>query len=124
MRESQKIKEILEELEDGKILLKLSKRLYEKEAIFSAGYKFTDLCYVYIEPIDEGYVGVFFKAKENSSNQQLKDIAHQYINEVLDQQIRLDLEKRYGNIRELIVEHAFKPIKNIADRIKIKHESK
>ena len=45
-------------------------------------------------------------------------VAEDFCNEVLDQQVRLDLEKRYGNIRELVIRHAFAPIESLKAKIK------
>ena len=33
-----------------------------------------------------------------------------FLKELTDQQVRLDIEKRFGHIRDLIVEEAFKPV--------------
>ncbi len=105
------------EVEENKLLVKISKEFYEKEAVFAAAYKFTDSCFILIEPIDDHYLGVYFQpTKDNNTN--LTDIAESFCNEVLDQQVRLDLEKRYGNIKELIVRQAFAPVKNIKELIK------
>jgi len=116
---TKKIKDIVTHLEEGKLLVILYKAFYQKEAVFAAAYKFTGLCTIYIEPIDEKSVGIYFKSK-NDKNVELKNIAHEFCNEVLDQQVRLDLEQRYGNIRDLIVRHAFSPIKNLKDKIHTK----
>ena len=111
--------DIVKTLEGGKLLLKLSKKIYEKEAIFAAAYKFTNYCTILIEPIEDTYVGVYFEPKENQTPDELKRIAFDFCNEVLDQQVRLDLEKRYGNIREIIVKHAFSPLKNVKEAIRL-----
>jgi len=113
------IKDIIIKIEDNKLLIVLKKELYEKDAVFSAAYKFTDKCVILIEPIDPFSIGVYFKPKSDPKDVDLGKIAEDYCNEVLDQQIRLDLEKRYGNIRELIVRHAFLPISNLKDKIEI-----
>jgi len=113
------LKDIITQLEDGKLLLVLSKALYEKDAIFAAAYKFTDKCVVHIEPVEDNAVGVYFYTKDDSKKPDLKKIAEAFCNEVLDQQLRLDIEKRYGNIRDLIVEQAFAPISNLKDKINI-----
>jgi His-Xaa-Ser system protein HxsD len=93
--------------------------MYEKLAVFAAAYKFTDKCIILVEPVGEQSVGVYFKSKSKSDDGELRKIAEQFCNEVLDQQLRLDIEKKYGNIRDLIVEHAFSPISNIKDKVKI-----
>ncbi|MCD6176747.1 MAG: His-Xaa-Ser system protein HxsD [Candidatus Cloacimonetes bacterium] len=106
------------EIEEGKLLVELKKQFYEREAIFAAAYKFTDLCSILIEPIDDHSVGVYFKPFKDSDTD-LNKIAEAFCNEALDQQVRLDLGKRYGNIRDLIVKQAFAPIKNLKEKIDI-----
>lgn len=100
-------------IEGGKLLLKLSKQFYEKSAVMAAAYKFTHKCIILIEPLEEGYIGVWFQAKNNKSLDMAPDLVNDFCNEVLDQQVRLDLEKRCGSLRDAIVEHAFQPLGNI-----------
>jgi len=100
---------------DGeKFLLKLSKQFYEKSAVMAAAYRFTNKCIILIEPLKEGYVGVWFQAKNNENSDMIPDLVNDFCNEVLDQQVRLDLEKRYGTLRDTIVKHAFQPIESIS----------
>ena len=100
-------------IEGGKLLLKLSKQFYEKSAVMNAAYKFTNKCVILIEPLEEGYVGVWFKAKDGQESGIIPDLLDDFCNEVLDQQVRLDLEKRYGSLREAIVKHAFQPLGDV-----------
>jgi His-Xaa-Ser system protein HxsD len=110
------MKDIITKLEDRKLLLVLSKELYEKEAVFASAHKFTDRCTILIEPFDHNSVGAYFKGKREDCD--LFKIAEEYCNEVLDQQLRLDIERKYGNIRDLIVKQAFSPLENLKDEIK------
>ncbi len=93
---------------EGKIALILEKELYQKEAVFMAAHKFTKTFYIIIRNVDANHVGVYFQQK--TSNDNLEDVRLNFCNEVLDQQIRLDLEKAYGSLRNLIVKQAFSPI--------------
>lgn len=111
--------EIYTKLEDGRILIKLDKSLYEREAVMAAAYKMTDACYMIVKPLENNHLGIYFEPKSNQDKNELKAIAENYCNEVLDQQTRLDVEKRYGNIRDLLIKQAFSPIENIKDKIKI-----
>lgn len=109
------------EQEPGSFLVKLRKAFYEQEAVMQAAYKFTDACFIKIDALEEGYVGVWFKAKpEKVLNPEL--LLCEYCNEVLDQQVRLDLEKRYGGIRDTIYHFAFEPIKNRIESMDQSHE--
>ena len=46
------------------------------------------------------------------------EIENKFMNELIDQQVRLDLEKRYGPIRRLIVQQAFAPLDNLKAEVK------
>ncbi|MGB5197130.1 MAG: His-Xaa-Ser system protein HxsD [Candidatus Deferrimicrobium sp.] len=99
------------------ISIPLNNSCYDKVAVFQASYKFTDQCYVKIKPDEEETIVVILSLKEEGSAD-LSVIAKEFQNEVIDQQLRRELEKRYGNLRELIYEHAFAPIANLTDRVK------
>lgn len=108
---------IVERLDDGKLMLRFSKEYYLREAIFAAAYKFTDKCAVKIEPVGEVHIGVILEERVGLEEEALKKIAMDFANEALDQQVRLDLEARNGRIRELIVRHAFSPISDLESEI-------
>lgn len=111
MENIQQEEPFISETEPGVFLVKLRKAFYEQEAVMQASYKFTNTCFIKIDALEEGYVGIWFKAKpEIAINPEL--LLCEYCNEVLDQQVRLDLEKRYGSIRETIYHFAFEPIKD------------
>lgn len=105
-------KSLIEKIEENKFLIKIPKRLYSKEAVFSSSHKLTDKFFVLIDNIDESYVGVYIQPKYgvDLKEEDIKTILLQFNNELIDQQLRIDLEKHYGKIRELIVEQAFKPV--------------
>jgi His-Xaa-Ser system protein HxsD len=102
--------------EAGVFLIKLRKAFYEQEAVMQAAYKFTDTCFIKIDAVEDDYVGIWFKAKPQS-NIDPELLLCEYCNEVLDQQVRLDLEKRYGTIRDSIYQFAFAPIKERMDSL-------
>ncbi|HAX99286.1 MAG TPA: His-Xaa-Ser system protein HxsD [Candidatus Atribacteria bacterium] len=93
---------IIGQMEEGKLLITLSKEVYEKDAIMAAAYKMTEACTILIRPMGEDAWGVVFEQKGERKQSELETIAKNFCNEVLDQQIRLSLEKSSGTIRELI----------------------
>ena len=99
---------IVFERSDGRMALVLSKEIYQKEAVLQAAHKFTDLCHILIEPAGDKSVGVYFQLQSDVDGN-LEEIALDFCNEVLDQQVRLDLEREYGPLRQLIVRQAFAP---------------
>ena len=103
------MKEIIKKQEDDKLLLEVSNAIYDINALTNVSYKFTDKCFIYIDPISEIVVGVYFKSKPGIDIP-LDEIAGNFCNELIRQQVRIDTEKKYANIRNAIVKQAFSPI--------------
>jgi len=95
--------------EDGNIILKINRENYEKAAILATSYKFTDKAYIFINPMSESIVGVSFKAKEDCK-ESLSCIVDKFCNELIDEQLRLEVEKEYKDIRNELVKKAFSSI--------------
>lgn len=104
--------------ENGCLVFRLSKALYEKEAVFAAIYALAARCRNRIEPIPEGYVTVTLEPLASSSGEDLDDLEHRFTSEIVDQQLRLDLERRWGGLRRLIVQHAFSPLDHLQEEVK------
>jgi His-Xaa-Ser system protein HxsD len=112
------VKGIITRTEDGKLLLTLAKEFFMREAVFAVAHKYSNHCNVSIFPVGEYEVGVWLSPKTMINEAKLQGIAEEFSTELIDQQIRLDLEKRNGRIRELIVKHAFAPLDNIDDEVR------
>lgn len=93
--------------EAGLALISLPKSIYEAEAIRQTAYKYSGEYYVLaLENGDSFDVTFESKTDKAISESQIKEICNDFI----DQQIRVDTEKQFGHIRDLIVEEAFNPI--------------
>ena len=102
---------------NGTIEVYLSKRFFEKEAVFAAAFSITNKYRVKIEPAAENNVKIIiFPIKEGQTTNKA-EIVNSLLNKLIDEQLRLDLEKRYGRIRELIIEHAFSPLENLRAKV-------
>lgn len=101
------MKEILKKIEGNKVLLTVPNEMYEKDAILNASYKFTDKCFIQIEPIDSN-TEILFQSKTEEVD--LEMIALNFGNELIDQQIRLNTGREYKIIREELVKKAFSSI--------------
>lgn len=106
-----KARGIVSEVHGKVLILLLHNEFYEKEAIRAAAYKFTDRCAILVRPADNWEIEVVCEPMPGVDCD-LEMITKEFCNEVLDQQVRLDLERRYGRVRELIVQQAFEPVKN------------
>ena len=96
----------IKHIDNGKLLLELNNKIYSVDAITHTSYKFTDKCYIRIESVAEDILGVYFTAKTEDGNN-LEEIINNFCNELIDQQVRINVEKEFGNIRDLIVKKAF-----------------
>lgn len=83
--------------------------LYSKKAITAAIYRYTDKFFVYqnIMPSDDKQVCVILESKGEKLDE---NIVKQFCNDLIDQQLREITTEKYGHIRDLIVEEAFKPV--------------
>jgi His-Xaa-Ser system protein HxsD len=103
--------------EKGRLVFQISKALYEKDAIFAATYALSARCRNRVEPEPEGYVTVTLEPVD-PADADLDDLEHRFTSEIVDQQFRLDLERRFGGLRRLIVQHAFSPLAHLQDEVK------
>jgi His-Xaa-Ser system protein HxsD len=95
-------------MEEIKIVL--SKRLYQKEAVIATTYIFTREFRTRIEPEQTDKIKVTLKPIAQEKSVDPEQTLTRFMNEIVDQQLRLDLDKSYGNLRELIVKKAFFPV--------------
>ncbi len=98
------------ELENNRFQVFVDLNLYAKTVITAALYKFSHLFYVHqiTDSSDHNLVNIVFESKDG--NRITQDIPKQFCNELVDQQIRYDINLQFGHIRDMIVEEAFKPV--------------
>jgi His-Xaa-Ser system protein HxsD len=79
--------------------------VYGHESILRAAHKFTDRCYIHLEPEGEDAVLVEFRSR--GSAQPLEDLIGEFCNEVIDQHIRASVLAETIGLRDKIVSAAF-----------------
>jgi His-Xaa-Ser system protein HxsD len=90
----------------GSVAVDLSISIYGIDAIFRAAYKFTDRVYIFLAHSEaEGTLVVTLTAKDDRVDLGLA--VGDFLNELIDQRVRANLEVEAGPIRELIVAQAF-----------------
>lgn len=82
-----------------------SKKFFEREAVFSTLNLYTPHYYITVIPINESDIQISIQNK--SSEPLVIDTLKKIFNDLIDQQIRVDLQKEFGQMRNRIVEHAF-----------------
>ena len=105
---------------NNELLLRIDKSIYEKVAILKTCYLFQDKFHTNIKQLSDSTYGIFLKRKNDKL--EFGDLAKEFFNELIDQQIRLENERMFGDLRREIVKQAFKPIHY--NEIKSKFEDK
>lgn len=101
----------LEKCGENLYKLPICKKIYEKLAILNAIYKFANLAYFKLELYTDTHILLLINIKKGILIDDLDMFAGELLNEINDQQIRLDLEQRTGEIKKLIYEKAFAPVR-------------
>lgn len=82
-----------------------SKVYFERDCVLNVAEKYTDKFYVSIFPCDESNVKISFRAKDDTELNE--KFLRQVMNELIDQQVKIDLQKEFGPIKEKIVSYVF-----------------
>lgn len=84
--------------------LVIKEELYSRAAILKAAYVFADRAYIYLDVPCSGEISIRFRAKRNEDD--LEDIEGEFMNELLQYVLRLQLAQDNQKIREQIIEQA------------------
>ncbi len=90
--------------------LNIDLKIYEKDVVTSVLYNYLDLYYITqgIDNENPDLLNVVFESKENTEISE--ELSKQISNNLIEEQLRFNINKQFGHIRNLIVEEAFKPI--------------
>jgi His-Xaa-Ser system protein HxsD len=90
------------------IMLEVDSRVYSKRTVMEAAAKFMDKYHIRIEEQSSQAWHLVFTSKEPGDGS-LESPADAFQNDLLDRQLRLELEESFKEIREMIVRQAFWP---------------
>lgn len=94
---------------DGALQLALSSEIYSVDATLRTCYWLTDRCYVHLSKASDGQLIATLIAK-SGQEADTNAAAWQFLNELLDNQLRVSLQRETANIREMIVAQAFSDV--------------
>ena len=97
-------------IHDNVLSVDLNESLYSRDAVLRTAYWFTDRCYLYVTRPSPELFRVQFKPKASKPGtivETLEETAGEFLNSLLDHQLRHDIEAQTGPIRELLVAKAF-----------------
>jgi len=93
--------------EGSEISVILSSGIYSLSSIKKASYKFTDRFGIQIDELDNKNIKVTFNYNGAFSSSQTSLLYNDFINEVLDQDLREEIYAKTENVRNLILANAF-----------------
>ncbi len=100
--------------DDGALRLSLATDIYSVGAILRSCYWLTDRCYVHLAP-SAGNVEVTLLAKAGEENE-TNSLAWEFLNSLVDNQLRVSIQQETAGVREMIVAQAFADVDVINDR--------
>ncbi len=105
----ERIKFPIFEIDGNTFQVKVSTEIYSVEAINASCYKFSGDFYIHQEQNkQESIVIVTLQSKDDKAINET--VCKEFCNDLIDQQLRVTTNDRFGHIRDLIVEEAFKPV--------------
>ncbi len=98
------------EFDKDKFQVDIDLTFYDKDVVVATIYKFSHLFYIHqqIDTNNPNITNLVFESKEG--NAVAPNVPKQFCNDLIDQQLRYNVNKQFGHIRDMIVEEAFKPI--------------
>ena len=89
--------------------VKLEVDLYPLNSILKSTYWYTDKCFLFIQWNDREHkvLRIILRSKEEATEEELHDLAGEFLNSVLDQRIRSLVEEETKEVKAIIVKKAF-----------------
>ena len=79
---------------------------YPKEALYGAAYVFLDKAYLFLDNKSPKKIEVSLKGKKKLNEKQLEELKGEFLNELLNYTVRINLSKNNKKIREYIISQA------------------
>ena len=92
------------------MVILVDKSLFSREAVLATVYRFSGDYNVSVESSNDSEDKYAVNITRKDQIEIDAEFEQGFIRELTDQQVRLDIEARFGHIRDLIVEEAFKPV--------------
>ena len=97
------------EVGNGGFQVSVDLNIYSVDAVTATSYKYTDKFFVHQQTTDDRTMNVILESKDSNAPVSA-EIVKKFCNDLIDQQVRVLVNRDFGHIRDLIVEEAFKPV--------------
>ncbi len=94
---------------EAKLVIAIDRAVYDKVAALKACLAFQDKCHASLEKDGEANLRAVLSPKGASID--FAELEKYFRDELVDQQVRLENERLFSGIRQMIVEQAFRPAK-------------
>jgi His-Xaa-Ser system protein HxsD len=94
-------------LVDGAVHLRLHPEAYSLTGLQKTGYRFADRCTMVIGALRDGALPITLHFASGTSEGQALQIAHQFLRELVDQELRERLSEETRAMRYLLLAHTF-----------------
>jgi len=92
--------------ENNQIKFRVNLQNYPMEAIYGAAYVFLSKAYLFLDNKSPEKIEVFLKGKKKFNKKQLEELKGEFLNELLNYTVRINLSKNNKKIREYIISQA------------------
>lgn len=93
-------------IKNNTIELVFDLQVHSLEAVYGAAYVFLDQAYLFLNSKGKNKIQVSLKGKKSLSSNKLEELKGEFLNELLNYTIRINLAKYNKKIREYIVSQA------------------
>jgi len=107
----------------NELVISLNPKIYPLEAIYGACYVFIDKAYLFLNGDSKKEIKVSIMGKQKLELKNLKKIAGEFKNELLNYTLRLSIAKNTKKIRETIVERALFSVLPHEEELKVIDQS-
>ena len=92
-------------------IIHAKKEYFERDCILRVVSEYSSIYDISFYPIYNDIVEIIIKSKNKSNIDE--SILQKFFNDCIDEQIRIDLQKEFGNLRQRIVDYAFSSAEKI-----------
>jgi len=100
----------LHRIENGGVVVEVDPAFFCSDAIVRAAHLFTDTCHVQVESASGKPV---VRIVPKTDDVAVEEVAKDFHNELLDQQLRIRLQAQTGDIQKMIIAEAFAPLEHL-----------
>ncbi len=87
----------------NKIVISVDPNLYPLKSIYGAAYVFLDRAYIFLDGEVKKEIYVHLKGKKRLTDKEIKNLADEFLNELLNYSLRYQISKDNRKIREYIL---------------------